>query len=181
MVWPIIAAAVPAAMSAIGAGGAAAGGAGLLGGGAAAGGGGLLSGLGSAGGGSLFSMGGGGGLSMGADLGLGMGSGTDPLESIGGDMMGRIDALGSGMGGVEPEPEIPKPPPAPGPDMSGFANAGLTPPALWDAGQFMPQNQISGLMSMATAGDPHAQSRIDPVPQRRSGGLMSYLETLGAV
>lgn len=171
MVWPLLAAAIPAATTALGAGGAAtaAGGTSLLGGGS------LMSGLGTlGGGGSLFSMGAPSGLEMGADMGLGMGG---DVTLPGDDMLARIEGMGGGGGGGQQEP--PRPPGTPGPDVSGFAAAGMTPPGLWDMGQFNPQTQLANTMGLATAGDPHQQSKIDSFQQRRQGGLMSYLDSLG--
>lgn len=156
MVWQTIAQAAPTLLQGMGSSG-----------------GGLLSGLGSSGGGSLFSLGDGGGLSMGADFGLGMNAGYDPMTSITGGLQSAV-----GGGGLEP-PEPPTPPRGPGPDMSGFAAAGLESPELWDMGT--PESQLASVMSLATAGDPHAASKEDPFQKPRQGGLMSYLETLGAV
>ena len=61
-----------------------------------------------------------------------------------------------------------------GGDVSGFANAGLTPPPIPDA-----QSGIMGLMKMLAGNDPHAQAKLDPQQQQQGGAIMQYLQSLG--
>ncbi len=105
---------------------------------------------------------------------MGHGIGNENMISTGGPpgsgSTTPYDLGGQGQAG------IPEPPPLPGggqSDVSGFANAGMTPPALPD-----PMQQIGGIMALA-GGDPHKYKReAQPMQQ---GSLMAYLQQLGVV
>lgn len=73
------------------------------------------------------------------------------------------------------EEEEPTRPNAPyqGGDVSGFANYGMTPPALPN-----PREGYGGLMALSQLMDPHRGQTQDPFQQQQPGGLMAYLQAL---
>lgn len=91
------------------------------------------------------------------------------------DELSDSDLLNKDVGQIgskkDPAPVMPSPPGgASYPDVSGFANYGMTAPDPGD-----PIKIMSGLMAMVRGSE---RKKTERSPVKR-GGLMSYLETLG--
>jgi hypothetical protein len=156
MIW----AAIPALMKVAG---------GIMGGTAASQAGGIMGGAGTAG-----ARPGGGIMPFSGQQVAGGGPGT-PGGRPGGGMTpysGGSNPMTQSLGEAPTMPQNPGAGYEPG-DVSGFANYGMEAPGLPD-----PTKQITGLMGMGMANNPHQNRKEDPFQQQQPGGLMAYLQAL---